>query len=266
METVAEVCARWRLTPGERFEGGMCAEVLSVTGPGGLDAVLKVQYPDRESAYEADALRAWDGDGAVRLLDHDPEHHALLLERCRPGLPLSEAAPTTALPVLADLVRRLAVPVPATASFTTLADEAAHWRDGLPRTWEQAGRPFPAVLVEQALDLLDRLAPTQGPPVLLHQDLHGDNVLAAQREPWLVIDPKPLIGELAFALAPIVRSAELGHSREAVVHRLDFLSDALGVDRERARGWAVAQTMAWVFDGLEPIEGHLDVVRWLLAA
>jgi streptomycin 6-kinase len=65
---------------------------------------------------------------------------------------------------------------------------------------------------------------------------------------------------------PIVRSAELGHSAAAAVHRLDFLSDALGVDRERARGWAVAQTMAWAFDGLAPIEGHLDVVRWLLSA
>ena len=85
---------------------------------------------------------------------------------------------------------------------------------------------------------LEELAPTQGEQVLIHQDLHADNVLAAQREPWLVIDPKPLVGEREFSLAPIIRSVELGHSRRAVVERLDRLSSELGLDRERARGWA----------------------------
>ena len=97
--------------------------------------------------------------------------------------------------------------------------------------------------------------------MLLHQDLHGDNVLAAQREPWLAIDPKPLTGEREFAVAPIVRSTELGHSRRAVLHRLDRLTAELGLDRDRARGWTIAQTIAWAIDG--PGE-HLDVVRWLL--
>src|ERR671938_824127 len=96
-------------------------------------------------------------------------------------------------------------------------------------------QPFERRLLDAALEALSELPGTQGEQVLLNQDLHGDNVLAAQREPWLVIDPKPLVGEREFGLAPIVRSFELGHSRRDVEYRLDRLSTDLGLDRERAR-------------------------------
>jgi streptomycin 6-kinase len=99
--------------------------------------------------------------------------------------------------------------------------------------------------------------------VLLHQDLHGGNVLAAGREPWLAIDPKPLVGEREFAVAPIVRSPELGHSRRAVVGRLDRLTSDLGLERDRARGWTIGQTVAWAVDGGRE---HVEVVQWLLEA
>jgi streptomycin 6-kinase len=101
--------------------------------------------------------------------------------------------------------------------------------------------------------------------VLLHQDLHADNVLHSEREPWLVIDPKPLTGEREFSLAPIVRSFELGHSPHAVRTRLDRLSAELGLDRDRARGWALAQTVAWSLDG-EYLPRHVETARWLLDA
>ena len=99
----------------------------------------------------------------------------------------------------------------------------------------------------------------------MHQDLHGGNVLAAEREHWLVIDPKPLIGEREFGLAPIIRSPELGHSEREVVGRLDRLSSELGLDRERARGWALGQTIAWSFNG-EFHRRHVETARWLLEA
>jgi streptomycin 6-kinase len=95
-------------------------------------------------------------------------------------------------------------------------------------------------------------------------ELH-DNVLAAEREPWLVIDPKPLVGEREFGLASIVRSFELGHSEQEVVGRLDQLTEWLGLDRERARGWAIGQTIAWSFDS-EFHPTHLETARWLLQA
>ena len=70
----------------------------------------------------------------------------------------------------------------------------------------------------------------------------------AEREPWLVIDPKPLAGEREFSLALIIRGGELGHSQKDVIYRLDRLSAELGLDRGRVRGWAIAQTVAWSFD------------------
>ena len=99
--------------------------------------------------------------------------------------------------------------------------------------------------------------------MLVNQDLHAGNVLRAQREPWLVIDPKPLAGEREFGVAPVVRGRELGHSRQQVVARLDRLCGDLGLDRERARSWTIAQTLAWSFDGTRVLLGHVDVARWL---
>jgi streptomycin 6-kinase len=135
----------------------------------------------------------------------------------------------------------------------------------LPSTWEERGRPFERRLLDEALAALRELAPTQGEQVLLHQDLHGDNVLAARREPWLAIDPKPLAGEREFGVAPIVRSRELGHSRSDVLRRFDRLTAELGLDRERARGWTIGQTIAWSV-GDEYHEAHVETARWLLGA
>jgi streptomycin 6-kinase len=225
--------------------------------------VLKVQTPHRESENEAAALELWDGNGAVRLLAHDPEQHALLLERCVPGTPLAAAGQEQALDVLVALLPRLWKP--AAAPFRPLGEEAAWWLEQLPAAWEQAGKQFDRHLLETALDALSQLAPTQGEQVLLHQDLHGENVLAATREPWLVIDPKPLVGEREFGVAPIVRSVELGHSRRHVLHRLDRLTYELGLDRERARGWTIGQTIAWSV-GSEYHQTHVETARWLVEA
>ena len=223
--------------------------------------MLKIQTPHRESEHEADALALWDGNGAVRLLEHDPEKHALLIERCVPGTPLSKAGQGVALDVFVDLLPRLWKP--AGPPFRPLADEAAWWLEHLEDTWEQAGKPFERRVLDVAVEALRELPCTQGEQVLLHQDLHGENVLSAQREPWLAIDPKPLAGEREFGIAPIVRSFELGHSRRDVLYRFDRLTSELGLDRERARGWTIGQTIAWSFDS-EYHPTHIESVRWLL--
>jgi streptomycin 6-kinase len=147
----------------------------------------------------------------------------------------------------------------------SLADEAAWWVSTMRDEWEEAGRPFEAKLIDTAISMLEELAATQGEQVLMHQDLHPGNVLAAEREPWLVIDPKPLVGEREFAVAPIVRASELGQSRRAVVERLDRLTSELGLDRERARGWAIGQTIAWAVDS-DFHALHAETARWLLEA
>ena len=115
------------------------------------------------------------------------------------------------------------------------------------------------------MDHLLYLPNSQGEQVLVNQDLHAENVLAAEREPWLVIDPKPLTGEREFAIAPIIRSFELGHSRSQVIDRLDRLSRELALDRGRCRDWAIAQTVAWGIDS-QFAKQHIETAQWLLDA
>ncbi|TNH21948.1 aminoglycoside phosphotransferase [Micromonospora orduensis] len=259
---LAECAEQWSLRLGPPFEQAYASLALPAEPPDGTAAVLKLQYPDDDSRYEADALALWDGDGAIRLLARDRERRALLVERCQPGTALHELPMDRALDAVTGLLPRLWRP--AGAPFTPLAEEAAGWIDRMPRTWERAGRPYERRLLDAALDLLTGLAPSQGDQVLVNQDLHAGNVLAADREPWLAIDPKPLTGEREFSVVPMVRGPELGHSPAAVRHRLDRLSADLGLGRERVRGWTIGQTLAWSIDGDVVFPHQIEVVRWLL--
>jgi streptomycin 6-kinase len=254
-ELLEECAEQWSLRLEEPIGTGFDAVVIAAG-----DAVLKLQFPHRESEHEAEALRVWGGDGAVRLLAHDPERHALLIERARPGTHLTAAGQEAAVDVFVDLLPRLLKP--AGAPFRPLADDVAWWIDYLPKSWEHVGRPLERALLDTVIETLRGLAATQGEQVLLNQDLHADNVLGAEREPWLVIDPKPLAGEREFAVAPLVRGYELGHSKAATLRRFDRLTAELGLDRERARGWAAGQAIAWGVDQVM----HVEVARWLLEA
>jgi streptomycin 6-kinase len=261
---VGRCAAKWDLRLEAPYAGSYVSVAFPVTLRDGFAAVLKVQWPHEESEFEHEALRFWDGRGAVRLLDFDQEERALLLERCTPGEPLSSIGSEEALDVFVALLPRLWIP--AGEPFRSLDRESAGWRDQIPVSWERAHRPCETALLDAALEAIDHLRGTEGEQVLLHQDLHGDNVLRSQREPWLAIDPKPLVGEREFSLAPLVRSYEFGHSRSAVVHRLDKPSSALGLDRERCRLWALAQTLAWGFDGSAATAMHIETARWLWQA
>jgi streptomycin 6-kinase len=262
---LVDACAEeWKLRLGHPFEYAYASLAVRATTPDGEPVVLKIQFPDRESEHEAAALRVLDGDGAIRLLAHDAQRHALLLERCEPGTPLSQLDPDAALDVMVGLLPRLWKP--AGQPFRSLTEEAAWWAEYLEPRWVRTGRPFERKLLDAALDALGSLPASQGEQVLVHQDLHADNVLAAGREPWLVIDPKPLVGEREFGIAPLVRGGELGTGREKVVHRLERLTTELGLDRERARLWTLAQTVAWAFEADRALEGNVQTALDLVGA
>ncbi|MAE95001.1 MAG: hypothetical protein CL910_10105 [Deltaproteobacteria bacterium] len=152
---------------------------------------------------------------------------------------------------------------------TTTASTAGSSRRSRSRPRRRASstsrRPFERELLDLGLEALAELSATQTESVLLNQDLHASNVLSSAREPWLAIDPKPLVGERAFGLAPIVRDYELGHGEAQAIGRLDRLCEDLGIDRERARRWALGQTLAWAFDGVRVLP-HVETSRWLARA
>jgi streptomycin 6-kinase len=199
--------------------------------------VVKVQLADDvEGEHEPEALDFWGGHGAVRLLAHDPAHRALLLERCRPGTPLGTRYADEGLRIAAGLMQRLWQPPPSDVPWHRLDDVAERWLRELPEQY--SGR-----LLDQALDAIRTLVPIQEELVLCHQDLHGGNILRAEREPWLAIDPKPIVAERAYDTVAIVRDAR--PNRDELRRRLDALSELLGLDRERMRLWGLVKTLAW---------------------
>lgn len=235
----AALLEEWELTPDGAPRHGECALVLPVRGPDG-PAALKLTWPHAEAEHEHLALQHWHGQGAVRLLRADPARWALLLERAS-DTDLTTVDDVTACVVAARLLRRLHRPAP--PQLRPLSGAVAGWTERLAALPRSA--PVPHRLVEQAVALGRDLATdpaTDG--TLVHTDAHGANVLAAEREPWLVIDPKPLSGDPAYEPGPMLwnRWAEVvagDDVRWAVRRRLDAMVDALELDPDRARAWAV---------------------------
>jgi streptomycin 6-kinase len=231
----------------------------SLVVPAG-EVVLKLNAPSHfEADHEADALELWEGAGAVRLIARDDERRALVCERCRPGTQLWDVEAEVQQEVVAGLLPRLRLEADRPHPFRLVADEAERWAEEVPWRYKSGGRPFERSLLDFAVDIFrsaDRNAAS-----LVNQDLHGGNLLRAQREPWLVIDPKPLVGEPEVNGVGLLRNAEGTSARRW----LDVLAE-LGLDRERLRGWGVAHALAWGWgdDGWSP--WAVEAARTILAA
>ncbi|MFE6846922.1 aminoglycoside phosphotransferase family protein [Streptomyces sp. NPDC057686] len=263
----AEFLERWELRRTGPGMHGVTALVLPVVRADGSVAVLKLSRVDEESAGEPLALRAWDGRGCVRLLEHDARTGVLLLERLDERLSLSVVAERDArqaVRVVGELLARLAA-VRAPAGVRGLGGVAAGMLEAVPRALGQVPDRRARGLVADCAAALAEVAGEPGDR-LLHWDLHYGNVLAGGRERWLAIDPKPLAGDPGFELMPAIRNSfAVGEVR----WRFDLLTEALGLDRERARAWTlgrVLQNCLWdVEDGEEGLdEEQLAVAEVLL--
>jgi streptomycin 6-kinase len=220
-----------------------------VTTPAGASLVLKVgfRFPGGEERDEAAGLRIWDGNGAVRLHDADETDSAytLLIERCRPGTPLGQVLPEPEQDqVVAGLLRRLWAQPHAAYPFRPLAQMCAAWADEFEREYaatSPADRIDPG-LARAGIALFRELPQTAGSRVLLCTDLHGENVLAAQRAPWLVIDPKPYIGDPAYDVLQHMLNCEdrLAADPAALAARMASLA---GLDGGRVRQWLFARSV-----------------------
>ena len=194
--------------------------------------MLKLPFVDNENRTEADALRLYDGDGAVRLLDDDPTSGALLLERLVPGTPLLNLSDRNrALDIACSILCRLRRPAPEGHRFPLLRDLAASWARHLPAKQNQLGHPLPRQMVEEAALLAHDLAAWNGDDVVVNRDPHLANFLSARREPWLLIDPKPVVGEAAFdGSYLLVANLEEGATRAVASSAAERIAAGLGVE------------------------------------
>jgi streptomycin 6-kinase len=242
---VEQIASEWGLELGEPYlPGGQCAWVAPARDGVGDQLVLKVGWRHRESEHEAETLQFRDGDGAVRCFKalSLADTTALLLERCVPGEQLGKALPEPEQDVvIAGLMRRLWAREPSDGQpFGSLARMCDQWADWFELEFETDGRGLDPGLARAGMAALRELPRTADRQVLLCTDLHASNVLSSQREPWLVIDPKPFIGDPAFEPAQHMLNCEerLTSDPEGLSRRM---AELLELDVDRVRLWLFAR-------------------------
>ncbi|MGY5136290.1 APH(6)-I family aminoglycoside O-phosphotransferase [Streptomyces nigrescens] len=244
---VTEFLDRWELTRDGGLSSGEASLVVPVLRVDGTRAVLKLQRPREETTAALIGLRTWNGNGMVRLLDHDPVSSTMLLERLDGSRTLASVEDDdVAMRILAELLARLhSVPVP--GGLRGLGDIAGDMLKEVPQAVASLTAPTDRQRLHRWASAVDELAGEPGDR-MLHWDLHYDNVLAAEREPWLAIDPEPLVGDPGFDLWPALDTgweqiAATGDALRVVRRRFDLLTEALELDRGRATGWTLGRLL-----------------------
>ncbi len=261
-QILTHCAARWNLTLGQPFPNLTYHFVLSATRPDGQPVVLKICAPTKEYAEEAAAIGHFGGHGMAQLLDTDADEEALLLERLMPGTtlrPLADIADDAATRIAAGVMRQLWRPVISDFPFPTIQQ----WREGLTHLRDYYGGgtgPFSPTLVDAAESIYADFTASLAPLVLLHGDLHHDNILAAERAPWLAIDPKGLVGEPAYEVGAFLYNPQDIRQRaelpRILARRLDILAEELAIDRARLHGWGLYTALLSAWWDVEDL-GHI---------
>lgn len=252
---MSEFADLWSLELGPPFDGEdvSFAWVAPATRADGSSAILKIGMPLMEGLHEIAALRLLDGKPTVRLLEADDDGNAMLLERCVPGISLGDEFQPDQDVVIASLLKRFWRVPPSDSPFRRLSMMIHYWMD---ETLKHEAHWYDAQLVRKGLDTFEELLDTSISEVLLATDLHAGNVLRAEREPWLVIDPKPFVGDRAYDATQHLmncRSRLRSDPNDTILR----ISAMLEVDPVRVRRWTFARLAA------EPREDWDDEARAL---
>jgi streptomycin 6-kinase len=244
---VDAACERWGLVLGRPFDGPevSAAWVAPAVRHGGERVVLKLGMPHAEAADEARGLALWAGDPTVRLIDVDDRSGAMLLERCEPGTPLRALPEGDQDAVIGAALRRLHRPPPPDHGLRPLSTMLAAWAAATRRAearWSDAG------LVLEGLTRMEELLRSTTEGAMLATDLHAGNVLAARREPWLVIDPKPFVGDPAYDVTQHLLNG-LERLRAAPRDTVARVAELAGLDVDRVGAWTFVRLV------VEPIDG-----------
>lgn len=248
---ITDIVEAWRLAVEPVLDHEGCTAVVNpVTTAHGVPAILKLSVPHEESRYEGDVLSRWAGNGAVSVLRTWRGGYTLLLERCEPGHDLWGAGIDEQIDVITELLPRLWVSPHPDDRIQDLGDTVARWQGHM--LSKASAMNVPAAVADRARQWARELAKDQ-PRRVIHGDFHPGNILAAQRHPWLAIDPKPWIGDPAFDLAQVlanwifVDSNQHLSPADAIRGRAAELADRLSLDLDRILRWAVVKAIGWDF-------------------
>lgn len=269
--TIGACAARWSIEVGPPFLPLYYNYVAHAIRSDGARLVLKICFPEDEATTEREALRLFGGRGSAQLIDSDEERSALLLERLEPGTKLADLCETDdegATSAAVSVMRSLSRPAPETHEFPSVAD----WGEGFRRhrvNFNGTSGPLPARLFDEAEALFRDLNASADAPVLLHGDLHQGNIIAAQREPWLAIDPKGIVGEAAYEVGALLRNP-IGqilawpNLPRVMERRIRQLSEESGFERVRVRGWGLSQAILAAIWSCE--DDARDAREWVACA
>lgn len=263
---------RWELELGEPFRNGSAAWVAPVRRRGdGPTCVLKITLPHREAKYEGAGPRVWNGAGAVRLLEENADDFALVVERCRPGTQLrDDRMPTkerliTAAELLARLWRQ---PAPDGSPFETVEAVCGEWAVLVRQRMDELRPDLDPGLVEVGARLLDELPATATRSVLIHGDFNPTNILRAERERWLAMDAKPMIGDLATTRlrwsSRLVLKPTMLQSENQLRHDFELFAAVVGEPVDRLLAWATArevESALWNVFHDRPTTAKTNMVR-----
>lgn len=272
---------RWGCVPDGPVMHGGVGIIVPVRRRAGGAAVLKVSFPHPGNVHEPDAFAAWAGRGAVLLHERDDERFAMLLERAGSATLAEVPDGDEAATVAGRLCRRLAVPAP--PGLPRLCGQASVWEGQLHADALELRHALPRRVVGAAVATVRDLGRVQ-PDLMVHGDLHATNILRAQREPWLAVDPKGCVGDPAYDAGMAIKWRPLlllasDELRKALHRRLAVFAEAAELDRESARRWAQFHAVRSAFWGrrhgfrlarggprLDEVTRFADRVAELLAA
>ncbi|MGW2647993.1 aminoglycoside phosphotransferase family protein [Streptomyces sp. NPDC001393] len=249
---VEDLLPRWECRPDGAVTHGGVGLIVPVRRVASAEtAVLKVSFPHPGNAHEPDAYAVWRGRGAVLLHARDDERFALLLERAHTTT-LAQAADGDELVAVAGRInRRLTVPAP--PGLPRLRERADAWEQQLRTDAATLPHQLPRHVVGAAVATVRELGRGR-PDLLVHGDLHARNILRADREPWLAVDPKGYAGDPAYDAGTLLKAyavdrAAAGDLPKAVRRALDVFAETAALDRERVRRWAQLHAVQAAFSG-----------------
>lgn len=206
----------------------------------GEEVVVKMGLPHHKDlkAESAALMKLGQSGGMVKLISEHIDQGILILEKLNPGTSLSEMkCDKTAVSIAASIMRKIWVPFSNQSTFPHLSD----WMNGLKNSEQHV---ISERVLQKAKLLFERLVNTISQPILLHGDLHQDNILKSENG-WMAIDPKGVIGEAEYEVTSFCKNYlfDKNNPLDVLEKRIDFFEKELSLNRERMINWGFCQSV-----------------------